>query len=214
IDGRLLGTITNDDIIDVIAEEATEDLMRVAGGSEEELHQPSVVKSFSSRIPWLVSTFAVGCVTTVLLATQKNVLTEVVAVSFYIPITMAFGGNVGLQTATMTIRRIVLGETGARGLISDLWRELRVGILLGAMFGIVMGTAAGFVMPQADPRLGFVVGLAILAAASTAAMVGTLIPIILQKISVDPSVGGSPIVTSLDDLSALGIYFILIHLML
>ena len=214
IDGRLVGTITNDDIIDVIAEEASEDMMRMAGGSEEELHQPAVIKSFGSRIPWLVSTFSVGCITTILLATQKNVMSQIVAVSFYIPITMAFGGNVGLQTATMTIRRIVLGETGIRGLLSDLWREIRVGMLLGATFGMLMGTIAGFIMPEADPRLGLVVGLAMLSAASAAAMVGTLIPIVFQKLSVDPSVAGSPIVAALDDLSAIGIYFTLIHFML
>ncbi len=214
IDGRLVGRITNDDIIDVIAEEASEDLMRVAGGSEEELHQPSVLKSAVSRMPWLVSTFAVGCINTLLLSSQKNLITHVVAVTFYIPITMAMGGNIGLQTATMTIRRIVLGESGIRSLVLDLWRELRVGVLMGATFGLVLGSMAGYLMPNSDPTLGLVVGTAMVLAATVSALIGALIPITFQAISIDPSVAGSPIITSLNDLTALSIYFAIAYVML
>ncbi len=217
LDGKLVGTVTNDDVIDVIAEEASEDMMRTAGGSEEELHQPTVVKSFGSRMPWLAITFGAGCIAALLMGGLEESIPSnmALAVMLYVPLTMAMGGNVGLQTATVTIRRLVLGEADIRTLALDLWRELRVGLVMGGTWGVVIGSVAAFVMPvHANVNLGFVVGIALLFAVVTSAMVGAAIPILFQKISVDPAVASSPLITSLNDLAALVIYFALAHAML
>ena len=216
IDGKLLGTITNDDVIDVIAEEASEDMMLVAGGSELELHQPSVVKSVVSRMPWLAITFAAGCINAFLMGRLESITvpTNLVAILFYVPMTMAMGGNVGLQTSTMTIRRLVLGETDLGALFMDLWRELRVGLLMGVTFGITVGTVAGYILPSGDPTLGMVVGLALFLAVTASALMGAIVPIAFHKFSVDPAVASSPLVTAVNDLTSLTIYVTIAFLLL
>ena len=216
IDNRLVGRITNDDVIDVIAEEASEDMMRVAGGSETELHQPSVLKSVGSRMPWLSITFGAGLAAAGLMIGLGNLIPPklVITILLYVPLTMAMGGNVGLQTSTMTIRRLILGETDQGSLALDLWRETRVAILMGATFGIIVGAMAGFLIPPGDFTLGFVVGTALFLAVITSALVGVAVPILFHNISVDPAVAASPLITSFNDLVSLGIYFGLAYIML
>ncbi len=208
IDGRLLGTITNDDVIDVIAEEASEDMMLVAGGSELELHQPSVVKSMGSRMPWLVITFAAGCANALLMGQLETITiaTNFLAIMFYVPLTMGMGGNVGLQTSTMTIRRLILGETDLSTLALDLWRELRVGLLMGVTFGIALGSVAAYILPSGNQMLGVVVGLALFLAVTASALMGAIVPIAFHKLAVDPAVASSPLVTAVNDLISLTIY--------
>jgi len=217
LDGKLVGTVTNDDVIDVIAEEASEDMMRTAGGSEEELHQPTVVKSFTSRMPWLAITFGSGCIAAFLMrGLERAIPTDMaLAVMLYVPLTMSMGGNVGLQTSTATIRRLALGEADVRKLVLDLWRELRLGMVMGGTWGLLIGSLAAFLMPgHANPDLGLVVGASLILAVTVSAVTATTIPVLFQKISIDPAVASSPLITCLNDLCALAIYFTLVNMML
>ena len=137
------------------------------------------------------------------------------AVMLYVPLTMSMGGNVGLQTSTATIRRLALGEADVRKLVLDLWRELRLGMVMGGTWGLLIGSLAAFLMPgHANPDLGLVVGASLILAVTVSAVTATTIPVLFQKISIDPAVASSPLITCLNDLCALAIYFTLVNMML
>ncbi|MDH5559285.1 MAG: magnesium transporter [Deltaproteobacteria bacterium] len=212
---QLVGIITVDDIIDVIRHEATEDIMKLAGTNEKEFYLQSPYKGFLRRMPWLLVSFFGG-----LLTIQSNILfsgkiTNIELMAF-ITIIAGMGGNIGSQSSTIVVRGLATGKILVTELWSVLYREVAIGILLGIFFGIILGLVATFQFYDVS-LIGFSVGIGMLTSMFIAAFIGSLMPIVFQRLNIDPAVATGPFVsTTIDNLGLLS-YFIstmtLIHLL-
>lgn len=201
----LVGIITVDDVIDVIHEEATEDIYRMAGTySEEEELYGKYSTAIKSRLPWLLVTMLGGLFSGQVLGSFSDQLSAVVALAFFIPLLTGMGGNVGTQSSTVTVRGIATGQINPGTVIKTIFRESMVGITLGLVLGSIVALVAYFW--QGNMVLGLVVGLAMLGNMFTAATMGTLVPIVFKKVGVDPAVASAPFITTSIDIVGLIIY--------
>ena len=213
-DGVLVGRVTVDDIIDVVEEEASEDIFRLAGSDDAELDSWSPLKSCAVRLPWLLMTLLGGFVTSLILKHFHARLSEIIILAAFVPIVLAMGGNTGIQSSTLIVRRIALGTLEGRSVFRLLSREIMIGALMGLVCGLVMGAWAHFVIVRGmgghmlhPVHLAAVVGLALFSAMTFAAMFGALVPILLDRFRIDPAVASGPFITITNDISALLIYF-------
>jgi magnesium transporter len=210
---HLIGIITVDDVIDVIHEEATEDLYRMAGtySAEEDETLSRFTTAFKSRLPWLLITLLGGLLSGQVLKNFEQ-LNTVVALAFFIPLLMGMGGNVGTQSSTVTVRGIATGQISSGTVMRTVIRESMIGVSLGAVMGAIIAIAA-FAW-QKNVLLGVVVGLTMLANMFTAATMGTAVPIILKKAGVDPATASAPFITTIIDIVGLAIYATLATILL
>lgn len=211
-DQRLLGIVTVDDIIHVIQEEHTEDLLKLAGTEEQDTVRASVRTSFTSRLPWLMASFAGGVLGATILGRHVSELEQVVALAFFMPVVFGMGGNVGSQSATITVHGIATGQLREWNAISRVRREFLVGASLGITFGILLGIAS-YALFQ-EPRLSIIVASSILATMSVASVIGSMLPLLLKRIGVDPAVASGPFVTTGMDIVSISIYFSIATLLL
>jgi len=212
-EGLLVGIVTIDDAIDILEDEATEDIMAQAGllaGKEtnrsEALINGNLWTIWKVRLPFLIITLAAGILSGSVISNFEDVLESVAAVAFFIPMIMDMGGTVGTQSSTVFARGVVLGHINIHGFIKHFVKEVGVGLSIGLVAGAAAGTVAA--VWQQEPRLGMAVGLAITATVTLASSLGFLVPFALLKLNVDQAAGSSPIITSLKDISGLIIYFI------
>jgi magnesium transporter len=211
--GCLVGRIMVDDVIDVIEEEASEDIFRLAGSDDDELLYTSSFKSASLRLPWLLITLAAGFLTSLIM--RKFVgLGDAVVLSAFVPIVMAMGGNTGIQSSTLVVRRLAMGTLDMSGLWGMLARELATGMMMGLLCGTVIGVWARFMLrwdgdsAGANPLLlSIVVAISLCTAMGAAALFGALTPMLLKHIKVDPAIASGPFVTASNDILALIIYY-------
>ncbi|MFT5682757.1 MAG: magnesium transporter [Myxococcota bacterium] len=212
-DRRMLGIITIDDIVDVIKEEAAEDMMLMAGvGDNLTSHTQSVFSSFKQRLTWLMITLFGGIGMAELIGVFEESLQAQAVLAGFIPVMLGTGGNVGTQAATIAVRNIATGRVGSFGTLSMLYREARVGTLLGFTFAFVLGGYA--LVRWMEPRLGLAVGSALIIIVICAATLGMLVPITLNRLGIDPAVATGPFVTTIIDLIAILIYFSICGLIL
>jgi magnesium transporter len=206
-EGRLLGIVTNDDVEDVLEEEATEDIQHLGGSQPLEVPYPaaSVWLLARKRVGWLLLLFVAEAYTGTVLRAFENELQAVVALTFFIPLLIGTGGNVGSQVVTTIIRAQALGEVGFRDLMRIWWKELRVGALLAAaMFGATF-VRAWTLGVDLDIRL--TVAAAVVLIVLWATTVGALLPLVLRRLRIDPAVVSAPFITTLVDGTGLVIYF-------
>lgn len=205
--GTLMGRITIDDIIDVIEEEASEDIIMMAGADDEALDQSnSIFQMAGYRFPWLASSLVSGFLTGLVIWYFNHPgIERMLLLTAFIPIVMGMSGNVGTQSSALVIRGLATGQVLSGGLVNYLLRELWVGLLLGFACGVVTGTMAD--LWQGAPMLGLVVGLSLFISIFFAALLGTAIPLMFKKINIDPAVAGGPLVLALNDLSSTLIFF-------
>lgn len=213
---KLVGRITVDDIMDVMEEEASEDIFKLAGSSDSELEDTSPLQACKARLPWLLITLGTGFVSTLILKSFITHLTlaEIVVLSFFVPIIMAMGGNTGIQSSTLIIRGIALGASHSRRILKILTHEIIAGATMGIICGSVIGLWARFVIVHsgqttvvAPSYLALTVGIAMFTAMSFAAVFGALVPVLLNRIRVDPAVASGPFVSASNDIFALLIYY-------
>ena len=214
---RVVGIVTIDDAIDILEEEATEDILDAAGfadiaGKEsdrsEVLIKGRTWKIWAVRLPFLVITLAAGLAAGLILEGFEEILESVVIVAFFIPLIMDMGGNVGTQSSTVFARGVVLGHININHFLKPFLKELWVGVSMGSMVGAIAGVIIAFWMGV--PMLGIAVGLALVATMTLAAVLGFLVPFTLMKLKVDQAAGSAPIITSIKDISGLFIYFALV----
>ncbi|HSI80520.1 MAG TPA: magnesium transporter [Solirubrobacterales bacterium] len=204
---RLLGLVTVDDALEVLEIEDTEDITR-AGGGVEPLRAPyfsvSVRQIVRSRIIWLTLLVAAATLTVSVLSAFESTLEQVVTLSLFIPLLIGTGGNCGAQAATTITRALAVGDVRIRDLPSVLAREVRVGLMLGAVFAVV-----GFPLITIlfDREIAEVVSLSLLATCTWATLVGGMLPLVASKVGIDPAVVSAPLVTTLVDATGLLIYF-------
>jgi magnesium transporter len=202
---QIIGVITVDDIIDVIRSEATEDIMKLAGTTEDELLLQSPIKGFLRRMPWLLVSFFGG-----MLTIQSNIFFEkrlpYVEFIFFITIIAGMGGNIASQSSTIVVRGLATGKILVNELWEVLFREVTIGLLLGLFFGGLLGVVSS-VQFSTIPMMGVCVGVGMIGSMLVAATVGSLMPILFQRLNVDPAVATGPFVsTTIDNLGLIS-YF-------
>ena len=209
-DSKLLGIVTVDDVVDVIREEATEDFLRMAGaGKDREILLKSSWENAKARLPWLFASWIGGIVAASIIGAFENMLANIVALAAFIPVILGMGGNIATQSSTIIVRGMATGRVNIGGEIKLIFKEIKVGFILGSLYGILLGAFAKFTFTNAPDNLGFVVGLSICASMIVAATVGTIIPLILRKLDIDPAIATGPFVTtSIDILGVLFYFFI------
>ncbi len=209
---RLLGIITVDDIIDVIEEEATEDIYRRVGASEPEgvgLVEATVWNSISRRLPWLIITLFGGLLSGGVMGVFEQTLQTIVVLAFFIPVIMDMGGNVASQSSTVFVRGVATGEIGESERWGYFYKEIKVGLTMGTICGAIVSVAAVGAANffQLSPLLGFVVGVAMFSTVTLGAVIGTFVPLIFSQSGLDPAYASGPLVTTIKDVTGLLIYF-------
>lgn len=197
-DGRLLGTVTSDDLIDVLEEEASEDMYRMVGVHEEE-DLSGVWGSVRHRLPWLMVNLVTALSAAWVVSRFEGTVEQVAILAAFLPVIGGQGGNAGIQTLTVIVRSMALGRIGLRDTSHLIWREARVGILLGSFTGLAVGVVA--YAWQHNPWLGGVIMLALLVNITVGAIAGVVIPMALEKLHQDPALSGGIWLTTATDLS-------------
>jgi magnesium transporter len=215
-DGGVVGFVTVDDVIDVLIEEQTEDILRMAAVEPGALDRPyfnnPVFRVVRKRIGWLLLLFVAETFTGTVLRFYESELAAVVALSFFIPLLIGTGGNAGSQTVTTIIRSIALGEIRLKDALRVLTREMSTGMIIGILIGgVAFGRALlwGTTMP-----LAATVAITVLAICTWSTTVGALIPLAAERFGVDPAVLSAPLITTLVDATGLIIYFTIAKLIL
>jgi magnesium transporter len=206
----LVGIVTIDDVIDVIREEATEDILKMAGADESAFEDTSVLSNFATRAPWLFATWLGGLMASILIGVFEEQLTKQVALAAFIPIVLGMGGNVGAQTATIMVRGLATGRVEYGLGLKYLIRETGIGALLGVFYGILLALYAvtRYINEDISPiPLAFTVGISILASMLMAAVVGASTPLFFHRLKIDPAVATGPLVTTTVDVLGILVYF-------
>jgi magnesium transporter len=215
-DGNVVGFVTVDDVIDVLIEEQTEDIMRMAAVGSDALDKPyfdnPILRVVRKRIGWLLLLFVAGTLTSAVLHRFEDELAAVVALAFFIPLLIGTGGNAGAQTVMTVIRSLALGEVGVRQAWRVVLREATTGVVVGLLVGAVAFGQA--LLWQAPMALALTVSVTMFAICVWSTTVGSLIPILAHRFGVDPAVLSAPLITTLVDATGLVIYFSIAKLIL
>jgi magnesium transporter len=209
-DGRMLGIVTVDDVVDVLVEESTEDVLRFGGvevGADQAYFSVPIVKRIRQRIVWLLLLFLAGTLTSGVVRLFEDELAELIVLSSFIPLLIGTGGNTGAQTVSTVIRGLALGEIRLRDSWRVLLRELGNGLLLGLLLG-----AIAFVWVYLwgyGAALAGVVGLSIVAICTWANTIGSVVPLIARRLGIDPATVSAPLITTLVDATGLAIYLMI-----
>jgi magnesium transporter len=210
-EGRLLGAVTADDLLDVLEEEATEDIYRMAGVSEDE-DLRGVATSVRNRLPWLVVNLGTAMIAAWVVTQFEGTLARVAVLAAFMPVVAAQGGNAGIQTLTVVVRSLALGEILRRDTLEVVWHELRVGLTVGAVNGVLVGVASYLWM--GNPWLGLIVCAALWANVLVGVLSGVLIPMALHRLNQDPALSAGIWVTMCTDISGFTVYLGLATLLL
>jgi magnesium transporter len=204
---NLVGIVTVDDIIDVIREEATEDFLRMAGvGKDSEILLKPTLANALTRAPWLFASWLGGIMAMLIITAFQSELQKVLALAAFIPIINGMGGNIATQSSTIIIRGIATGRVNMQELSKVVFKEMRVGLILGAVYGLFLGILAFFGFSQFR-NLGLVVGLAVFFVMILAVTVGTLVPLMLKRLNFDAAIATGPFVTTSIDILGVLAYF-------
>ncbi|MFH1481730.1 MAG: magnesium transporter [Pseudomonadota bacterium] len=210
--GRLVGRITHDDIIDVIEEEADEDFSMMAGVINQEITDYSVLRISRARLPWLMMGLFGELVAAVVIYHFEKSLEKVIALACFFPVIMAMGGNTGTQAATVIVRGLATGDISLVHTGKRLWVEMKAALLNGLIVGTVLGIIVGLWL--SDFRFGFVIFLTMIIIILNAGFVGSAVPLAMKKLNIDPAIATGPFVTTSNDVIGLLIYLTLVTLFL
>jgi magnesium transporter len=213
---RMLGIVTVDDVIDVLVQEGTEDVLRLggvqSGATDETYFGVPIVRAIQRRVGWLLLLFLTGIITVNVLELFEGVLEQEVALSFFIPLLIGTGGNTGAQTVSTIVRSLALGEVRLHDVWRVVGREITGGLLLGVLLGVV-----GFILTLLlgnTPAVALVVSLTIVAICAWANVMGALVPLIVRRLGLDPALVSAPLITTLVDATGLAIYMLIAKLVL
>jgi magnesium transporter len=196
---KLVGVITVDDVIDVIKDEATEDLYRLAGVSSDERVFTPATESLRKRMPWLIVNLATAFLAAGVVGIFQSTISGWVALAVFMPIVAGMGGNAATQTLTVIVRGIALGELTWSNSRKALAKELLVGIGNGLVVGSIAAVVAWIM--NGDPRLGILLALAMVVNLFVAGLAGTLIPLGLKALKIDPALASAVFITTFTDVA-------------
>ncbi len=206
---HLMGVLTVKDIISVVRQEAAEDIAKMAGTKMMDLNERSAFRIVRFRSPWLIVTLIGGTLISLIIKSFEPLLAEIIALASFSPLIAGMGGNVGMQSATVVVRQIAMNEiTGSGQKLKIVLREFGVGILMGALYGTVLGLIAyGFYGQQYGYNFSLVVGVAMLTAMTIAATMGAVGPLLFDNLGIDPATAAGPIVSTTTDIISNLVYF-------
>ncbi len=209
--GFLVGIVTVDDVVDILVEEQTEDVLKQGAVSSDAINMPyfsvPIWKIVQSRVPWMVMLFVAEMATTVVLKSREAELDKVPALAIFFTLLVGTGGNAGAQTVSTVIRGMSLGEIRGRDALRVLFKEAATGILLGALLSVVAFGRAYMVEKRIDFAL--VVGLTVWAICAWSNIIASTIPLLAQRLKIDPALVSSPLITTLVDATGLFIYLMI-----
>jgi len=209
VDGsnRLVGIVTVDDVIDILRKEATEDILKMAGAGEEFVETKSILKSTRIRLPWLFASCLGGVFAFFIIGKYESSLSKITYLAAFIPVIMGMGGNIGTQSSTIVVRGLATGRINARDIWSVVFKELSIGLILGLVYGLLIGAVAQF--RYSLEALALSVALAVICSMSIAALVGSLVPMGFARVNIDPAVATGPLVTTAIDIISVFFYFLI-----
>jgi magnesium transporter len=211
--GQMVGVISHDDILDVLVDESTEDIYRLASVSDITLEPESgLFLQLKGRLPWLLLNTITALVASWVISNFEDLFIKVAVLAFFQSIVAAQGGNAASQNVAMIVRSLALGKVEPNKTWPILLRQIAVGIFLGLLIGIIVGVGVG--LWQSNPYLGLVLGLALLGNMLVASIVGTLAPLILHFLDQDPALASSVLVTAITDIIGFLIFLSLASLFL
>ncbi len=202
---QLMGIVTVDDIIDIIRQEATEDMLKMAGAGQQYVETKSVIRSTRIRLPWLFASCLGGIVAFLIIGQFEGSLKQVAYLAAFIPVIMGMGGNIGTQSSTIVVRGLATGYLQVREIGSVVLKELTIGVLLGLVYGSLLALVAQFRYQLI--AVAVAVGSAVLCSMSVAALVGSLVPMLFARLNIDPAVATGPFVTTSIDIISVYFYF-------
>ena len=220
---RILGIITHDDVVEILEEESTEDMEKMAGFSgdvsEETYLNTPTMTHFKRRFPWLFGLALLAIASGVVMMEFEHVLKDLYILSLFLPMVVAAGGNTGGQASTMVIRAMALGELDKGELWRVAWKELRLGLMLGSLLGLGMAIITVTFVPSIEvfaemmpAHIGFTkfacaIAIALAIQITSSTLVGSLLPIGARAANIDPAIIAAPAITTIVDVSGMVIYF-------
>lgn len=205
--GKLIGILMVKDILSVIRQEATEDIAKMVGTKATDLLERSVFRIVQFRMPWLVVTLCAGVFISIIIRHFEPILTRIIALASFSPIIAGMGGNVGSQSATIVVRSLALGQINGQHKMRTIFREMRVGIIMGLIYGIVLGAIAYLIYgDRYHLSFSFVVAVGMFTSMTVAATMGALGPIVLDRLGIDPATATGPMITTLTDIITVATY--------
>lgn len=208
--GHLLGIITHDDIIDVIDEEASEDYARLAGLTDDENTNENAFSTAKKRLPWLVGLTFMGMITATMLTTFEDTLQQVAVLGAFIPIIGGMAGNTGTQSLAVAVRGISSGEIKDASKTRIAMREMGSGFITGIVCGAILLVI--ITLMYQEVMLGVIVSVSLIIAMTFATLTGTLVPMFMNKIGIDPAIASGPFITTGNDIISLLVYFSLANM--
>ncbi|WP_415844075.1 magnesium transporter [Staphylococcus pasteuri] len=202
---HLLGIITIDDILDVMDEEASEDYSRLAGVSDIDSTNDSVIKTATKRLPWLIILTFLGMITATILGSFEDTLAKVALLAAFIPIISGMSGNSGTQSLAVSVRNISTGDIDEQSKFKVALREAGSGFLSGIVCSIILIIIIIAIYRQ--PLLAVIVGGSLTCAMTVGTLVGSMIPLLMNKLKIDPAVASGPFITTINDIVSMLIYF-------
>ncbi|ETX00187.1 MAG: hypothetical protein ETSY1_12170 [Candidatus Entotheonella factor] len=209
---RLAGIVTVDDIIDVISEEATEDMLRMAGVNPDAMLEHTSRGNLRHRLPWLSVSWVGGLLASYVIDANESTLSSMVMLAAFFPVIIGMGGNAATQALAVAVRGLATGSITASDMMSAIANEGRIGLSLGLIYGVLLGTVAWFW--QGTVMLGLVVGVSIWSSMSIAAILGGVLPLGFARLRIDPAVASGPFLTTAIDVIGLAIYLATARLLL
>ncbi|MGS2780008.1 magnesium transporter [Robertmurraya sp. GLU-23] len=201
----LMGIITVDDIIDVVIQEANEDIEKLSASGKSIDFDTSAYVAAYRRLPWLILLLLIGILSGSIISTYQETLKEIVALAFFIPMISGMTGNTGTQSLAVVVRGLVSNDINKRVITKLVLRELGVGVIIGITCGILISLIA-FIW-QGNLMIGLVVGISLLLTLIIGTLAGTVIPLVLYRLQIDPAIASGPLITTLNDIFSLLTYF-------
>ena len=212
VQGKLLGRITIDDIVDVITESAEEERQMMAGISEDVEEDDSVWMLTRARLPWLIVGIIGGLISAQFIKFFEADLMQVVAIAFFIPLIQATGGNVGIQSSSIVVQSLANKSVFDDSIAKRLFKVLLVALLNGFVLSVLVLIAN--ILIGGESNLAFIVGIALFSVVVIASLIGTITPLILNKLNINPALASGPFITTTNDIVGLAIYFMTIHFLM
>jgi len=198
-EGKLIGRITSDDIHDILNEQATEQIYNLAGLNDEVEDDEEIFKAGKKRASWLGINLITAIAASIIIGLFSNILNEIVALAILMPIVASMGGNAGTQTLTVVVRQLTLGDISSGDAKRIIFKEVSISLLNGLLFAIIIGIIATFWFDVEN--LGYVIALSMLINLLLAGFFGATIPLLLEKMNIDPAIGSTVILTTVTDVA-------------
>jgi len=202
---KLVGIVTVDDVIDIFREEATEDILKMAGVGEEFVETQSILRSSRIRVPWLLASCIGGLIAFSIIENFEESVKQFAYLAAFIPVIMGMGGNIGTQSSTIVVRGLATGRLSILDIWSVMAKELSIGLILGLIYGSFIAVVAQ--LHHSTGAVAVAVGLSVICSMSVAALVGSMVPMVFARINIDPAVATGPFVTTAIDIISVFFYF-------